>query len=372
MAHIVQAITVPWYNACADYAVVLARSLKMTGHRVTVAGGEGTPSMERARAMELDVLDHLTPAAHNPLTLNSLANFYRAYALDNGVDVVNAHHGRDHLIWAYALRGTGIPLVRTSGNQIPPKAHPAAKYLIRRHTAGVIASCRTIRNFYADGFGMNPERIPVINGGVDSDFFTVAHPRNTLRDSLGLPPDGFVFGIIGRFSPVKGHRYFFEAARLLLQKFPDVWFVASGWDAQLNLANMKEMAESAGIIERIRFTGRQHDIRDLIASVDAGVIASVGSETVCRIAMEYMAMGVPVVASDTNVIPEVIRDNYTGFIAPKANPEAMAICMERLLSSREQAATLGGNGRETVEREYSLTRFAEKTLEAYRKMSIHV
>ncbi len=372
MAHILQAITVPWYNACADYAVTLARSLKMLGHRVTVAGGGRTPALERAHALGLDVLDHLSPASGNPLTLYALANAYRAYALENGVEVVNAHHGRDHLVWAFALRGTGIPLVRTSGNQIPPKVHPASRYLMRAHTAGVIASCRTVRDFYVEGFGMDPEQVPVINGGVDSEFFSDAHPRNTLRDSLGLPEDGFVFGIIGRFSPVKGHTYFFEAARRVLQVFPDAWFVVAGWEAQLNGEDMMEMAAAAGIIERIRFTGRQNDVRDLIASVDAGVIASVGSETVCRIAMEYMSMGVPVVASDTNVIPEVIRHNHTGFIVPGADAEAMAYGMERLLASRERASALGRNGRETVERDYSLSRFAEKTLEAYRDMSIHV
>jgi glycosyltransferase involved in cell wall biosynthesis len=243
---------------------------------------------------------------------------------------------------------------------------------MREHTAGVIASCRTVRDFYTGGFGMDPDRIPVINGGVDSDFFTAGHPRNTLRESLDLPADGFVFGLIGRFSPVKGHTFFFEAARRVLNVFPDAWFVVAGWDAQFNREIMMEMAEAAGIIERIRFTGRQNDVRDLIASVDAGVIASIGSETVCRIAMEYMAMGVPVVASDTNVIPEVIRHNHTGFIVPAADPEAMAYGMERLLASRERTESLGKNGRETVEREYSLTRFAEKTLEAYRNMSIHV
>lgn len=372
MAHFLQAITVPWYNACADYAVTLARSLKTLGYRVTFAGGNGTPAVERARAFGLDVLDRLSPASRNPLALRALVNIYRSYALENGVTAVNVHHGRDHLLWAFALRDTGIPLVRTSGNQVPPNVHIGSKYLLKNHTTGVVASCRTVQGFYTDGFGMAPERVAVINGGVDTEFFTAGHPRNTLREHLDIPPDVFVFGIIGRFSPVKGHQYFFEAARRVLRLFPDTWFVVAGWDAQLNGDMMREMAENSGIIGQTRFTGRQNDIRDLIASVDAGIIASIGSETVCRIAMEYMAMGIPVVATDTNVIPEVILHNHAGIIVPKADPDAMTYAMERLVTSRERTAALGKTGREIAECEFSLVRFAEKTLEAYRNMTIDV
>jgi glycosyltransferase involved in cell wall biosynthesis len=372
MAHFIQAVTVPWYNACADYAVTLACGLRALGHRVTVAGGSGSPAVARARDLGFEALERPGSASWNPLELVRLVKTYRSYVRDHGVAAVNVHHGRDHLLWAAAMRGTGIPLVRTSGNQIPPKIHPGTRRLLRHHTAGIIASCGAVRKFYADGFGINPERIPVINGGVDASFFTPHNPREALRSALGIPGEAFVFGIIGRYSPVKGHRYFFEAAEEVSLVSPDAWFVVAGWNAQLNGEDMRAMAERAGIIERTRFTGRQNDIRDLIGSIDAGVIASIGSETVCRIAMEYMAMGIPVIAAGTNVIPEIIRDGETGWIVPRGDSGAMAVAMGRLLASREGAHALGLNGRDRVEREFSLERFAEKTLDAYRSMSIHV
>jgi glycosyltransferase involved in cell wall biosynthesis len=100
------------------------------------------------------------------------------------------------------------------------------------------------------------------------------------------------------------------------------------------------------------------------------VIASVGSEMICRIALEYMAMGIPVVGADTNVIPEIIRHDQTGLIVPKGNPEAMASAMEFFAASRDRAAAFGRAGRSLAEREFSLERFAQKTLDAYRKMAI--
>jgi glycosyltransferase involved in cell wall biosynthesis len=372
MSHIVQAITVPWYNACADYAVLLARGLGSMGRRVTVAGGNGSPVIEKARESGLEVLDISSPASGNPLALYRLAKVYRKYAIENKVTLVNVHHGRDHLVWSLALRGTGIPLVRTSGSQVPPNRHSGSRYLIKNFTAGIIASCRTVQRFYTDGFGFQPDIIPVINGGVDSAFYTPGHLGNGLRSALGIPKKAFVFGIVGRYSPVKGHRYFFEAAGRVARIFPDAWFVAAGWEAQLNEDAMRKSASDAGIIDRTRFTGRQNDIRDLLSSLDAGVIASEGSETVCRIALEYMAMSIPVIGADTNVIPEIVRHGRTGYIVSQADPESMAGAMSQLITSPERAKMFGKTGREIIEEEYSLEKFALKTLEAYRKMSIDV
>ncbi len=369
MGHFIQAITVPWYNACADYAVMLARGIASLGHRVTVTGGAGTPALERARALGLDTFDRYSPASKNPVALTELVRAYRRYALEQNVTAVSAHHGRDHLLWALALLGTGIPLIRTSGNQVRPNVHPAARHLIRSRTSGVIASCRTIQQYYSEGFSIDPDRIHVINGGVDISHFHPDHPRNTLRKTLDIPDDAFLFGIIGRFSPVKGHRFFFEAARIVIQRCPNAWFLASGWDAQLSVFDVIEMARGAGIIERIRFSGRQSDIRDMIGTLNAGVIASTGSETVCRIAMEYMAMSVPVIGTNTNVVPEVIIHEDTGLIVPSENAEAMSIAMHRLAASPEEAVRLGMNGRLRAEREYSLERFALKSLSAYEGMA---
>jgi len=367
MAHFIQAVTIPWYNACADYAIQLARGLKSMGHRVTVAGGPGTPAIGKAREYGIDVFTPGDPGSANPVALIRLAGAYRSFARKTGVTAVNVHHGRDHLVWTAALANTGIPLVRTSGNQIPPKVHPGTR-LIQSRTSGIIASCLTVRSYYSKGFGIDPDDIAVINGGVDIGMFSPAHRNREARRALGIPDDTFVFGIIGRFSPVKGHRFFFEAASLAARQRPRLRFLVAGWDAQLSDRDIENMAVKAEIIERTYFPGRSKDVRELIGAVDAGVVASVGSETVCRIALEYMAMGVPVIAAKTNVVPELVPDGVAGIIVPPGDANALAEAMEHLADSPETAAELGANGRARVERDYTLERFAMKTLEAYGSM----
>jgi len=370
MGHYIQAATIRWFNACAYYSLALAQGLVALGHRVTIVAGAASPVLEEARKRGLDVLEGSYTGSLNPGAFLRDRAVFRRFACDQNVTLVNVHTGVDHAVWALALAGTGIPIVRTSGNRIPPKTNPGAKFLMKR-TAGIIASCGTIRDYYAGLFHTDKSRIPVVNGGIDSGFFSPDYPRNRLRASLGIPIDAFTFGMVARYSPVKGHRYFLKSAGLVARRNPAVRFVVSGWDVEMTANDVRSMADEAGILDRTVIIGRQYDIRDLLGTLDAGVIASVGSETVCRIAMEYMAMGIPVVGTDINVVPEIIRDGESGYIVPAGDAEAMAVAMERLLESGDRAANMGQHGRSIIESDYSLDVFSQKTLEAYGSMTAH-
>jgi glycosyltransferase involved in cell wall biosynthesis len=371
MGRYLQAVSIRWYNACAYYAVELARGLGMSGHFSAIAGSMDTPAVAKARSYGIETVDCGRLSIKKIADIPALSRVYRKYALENGISLVNVHTGSDQTVWTIALRGTGIPILRTSGNQIPPNVNIFSKFMLKK-TKGVIVSCNTIKNYYSQGFGIINSEIPVINGGVDTEYFNYKSGRSELRRKNCIPDDAFVFGIIGRFSPDKGHNNFFRAAGEISKDYPGVYFIAAGWKAQYSGDDVKNMAESAGIGHRTIFLGKQNDSRDIISMLDAGVIASVRSETICRIAMEYMSMGVPVVASDTNVIPEVIRDGITGLIFPSGEPLKMAECMKTLIGSKTLRLSLGENGRNTAIKEYSLKAFAEKTIDAYRRFTDNV
>jgi hypothetical protein len=138
MGHYIQSVSVRWYNACAYYAIALSRGLKALGHRVTVTGTHGTPALEKASEYGIYVLDHKPGGILFDHV--RLLQIYRHYALKNGATLVNVHSGRDHVLWSIALKGNGIPVVRTSGNQIPPRVHAISRFLLKRGKRGVIAS----------------------------------------------------------------------------------------------------------------------------------------------------------------------------------------------------------------------------------------
>jgi glycosyltransferase involved in cell wall biosynthesis len=161
-------------------------------------------------------------------------------------------------------------------------------------------------------------------------------------------------GVVARFSPVKGHRFALAALAQLSERHPRLDLVIAGEDAQLDAASLREEARARGIGARVHWFGRVADVRELLWALDAGVIASTGSEAVCRIAGEYMAAGLPVIATRVGVLPEMVVDGKTGVLVPPDDAGALAGAVARLIENPEEGRLMGCHGRERAVASYSL------------------
>jgi glycosyltransferase involved in cell wall biosynthesis len=201
--------------------------------------------------------------------------------------------------------------------------------------------------------------------GVDHRHFSPRVANEGWREKLNLPQGNPVVGVVGRLSPVKGHRHFIESAELVLKRFPLAAFLICGEDAQITSTDLKRIVEQKGIGKSFRFVGRVRDIRDIIALLDVGVVSSVGSETICRVALEYMSMGKPVVGTNVNAIPEVVHHDVNGLVVEPGYAGRMADALIRLLEDESQRLNCGRNSRSLVLEEFTLDRFAQKTEDVY-------
>jgi glycosyltransferase involved in cell wall biosynthesis len=197
---------------------------------------------------------------------------------------------------------------------------------------------------------------------MDLAAFDMPVESGSLRRRIGIGAKTPLIGILGRLSPEKGHRFFVEAAAYVASQRADVHFVIAGEEAQIKADDLREEARALGLEEeRLHFLGRWCDVRMLIADLDIGVIASLYSEAVCRIAMEYMAMSKPIIGTAVNVIPEMIDHQHSGWIVPPGDSAAMAEAMLTMLHDRAQAKTWGLAGRRKLERTYSQLEFTTQT-----------
>ncbi|TPW11395.1 MAG: glycosyl transferase [bacterium] len=154
----------------------------------------------------------------------------------------------------------------------------------------------------------------------------------------------------------------------LARRFPDARLVIAGAPEELTPALLSERAQHLGIERLVKLLPRQDDIRPLMSALDVGLIASVSSEAICRVALEYQALGVPVVGSDLNSIPEMVVHGKTGLIVPPGDPAAMAQAIERLFVEPELAGRLGAAGPAHVRAGYSLPSMLEQTEALYRRL----
>jgi glycosyltransferase involved in cell wall biosynthesis len=203
----------------------------------------------------------------------------------------------------------------------------------------------------------------MIQGGIDPA------PFQDLGSESGLDSGREVWvGMISRLSPVKGHEVFLRAAAKVAAKVTDVRFIISGESAQISHDDLRRIAESLGIGDRVKIEDRVEDVREVLRQIDIGVVASTGSEVMCRIALEMMASGLPVIGTDVNAVGESIIDGKTGVVIPPHDPDRLAKAMLQLIDDADLRKSMGRAGRDRVQRELSMVKMVEYYEDLYRKV----
>ena len=130
---------------------------------------------------------------------------------------------------------------------------------------------------------------------------------------------------------------------------------------------LETLATHLGIRDRVVFVPRDPAItaKDLIGSIDIGVVASKGSEVICRIAVEYMAMAKPLVVTNINVLPEIVEDGENGLVVPASSPEAMAKALATLCSDEALRKQIAETARRYAIEKFSYPVFARATSQVY-------
>lgn len=119
------------------------------------------------------------------------------------------------------------------------------------------------------------------------------------------------------------------------------------------------LADDLCVSKKVEFAGYRGDISDILPNVRVVVVPS-RSEPFGRVAIEAMAAGVPVIASDVDGLKEIVVDGYNGYLVPKNNPEAIAEKLVYLYRNQQILVHLGENAREWANNNFSLERYAQE------------
>jgi glycosyltransferase involved in cell wall biosynthesis len=263
-----------------------------------------------------------------------------------------------------ALRGTYAPILRCRPEIRPPAPRGLARWLYGRATDRILLPGEFARESTARALGLPRERIRVLPAGIARSVApspAASECRSRLRAAAGWPEDAVVVGMLARYSPVKGQKDLVEAARLLAPRHESARFFLAGPPGQTGRGAIERAVRDAGLTGRC-FAGESIERPlEAAAGFDVAVIASRGSEAVCRSALEYMILGVPIVATDVNVIPETVGDS--GQIVPPARPDALARGIETYLLDPVAAAEAGARGRARAHERFDRDRLAGVALE---------
>jgi glycosyltransferase involved in cell wall biosynthesis len=235
--------------------------------------------------------------------------------------------------------------------------------LLRLPSAFILSSPAALRGFdEVESFGV-PMR--TVTDGVDSSAFYPALPGEQMRRELSLPEDGKIVGYLGLLDEYQGTGVLLRAAQIVLRQLDGVRFLIMGHP---NVERYRRMAADLHIADRVIFTGRipYARARDYLIACDVGVSAKSSMTEGNGKLLNYMAVGLPVVATNTPVNREILRDD--GVYANLDDPRSLADALLTLLRDAELSRMIGHRLRSRAIAEASWEARGETIVELYRSL----
>jgi glycosyltransferase involved in cell wall biosynthesis len=264
-----------------------------------------------------------------------------------------------HTFHGHVLRGYFDP-VRTAGFRL-------LEQLLARTSTALVAVSPQVRDDLV-ALGVAPrERFAVVRLGIELADRVAADGdlRDEARRVLGIAPDRFVVGWIGRMTGVKRTEDVLVAFRQLRDAGVDacLCMIGDGPDRRA----VERRAHDLGVMRDTLFLGYQEEVARFYAAVDAVILPSINEGTPVT-AIEALAAGRPVVATRVGGLPDVVRDGEDGFLVPAGATAELAERLARLARDPKLRERMGRAGREHVRGRYAVERLVDDVDLLYRSL----
>ena len=359
---------VHWWNAEAAYAAVIAKLLKDDGHRVIVLTRPGSDNEKKLRNLGLEVITEPDLNTQNPFKLiQSYFQLKNLLATEN-IQIVNAHRSEGYPLYAFAKRSlASFRLIRTRGASRKVKPHWPNQILHGKWTDALIIPGKVVAERDLQGIDL-PENSPhLIHYPIDILETSLLETQDNYRKQFNIPENHQVLAVVGRIRQEKGHLLLAESFQLLLEDFPQTILLILYRDTPDDLPEMLELQNRIRELEiddKVRFDSEREDIRQLMAFADGGVISSIDSEVICRVAVEFFSVGTPVAAMPTGCLPEIILEGVNGSLADEPTALSLKKAMARMLDNLPQ---LSEGAREDAETRFDPETMLKKTIHVFRQ-----
>src|SRR5438445_11610719 len=284
-------------------------------------------------------------------------------------DVVHTHDLWSNLLGVPAARLAGVPAIISSRRDLAHLDWYQSKRRvwlrrIQNLSAVVLANATPIREALIAEDMFAPEKVRVIHNGIDVEKFArVNRDRDRILPTAG---DGKLIGLTGDMhSDVKGHPLLISAAPPVVREFPDTRFVFVGDGARRQ--EFEHQANALGLAQNVMFLGQRNNIPEILACCDIGVLPS-KAEGLPNAVLEYMAAGLPAVASNIGGNSEIIRDGITGFLVPPQDSQTLSSALLRLLREPALARRVAESGQAYVRENFSFERLIEEVDSLYSEL----
>jgi D-inositol-3-phosphate glycosyltransferase len=356
------------------YVRDLSCELARRGHRVDVYTRSQNPQIPRVDyGLDSGVrVFHLPAGPERPydkhLIYDHLPEFVDGILAQTEVDdihydVLHSHYWLSGVVARELRRHWGAPIVHmfhTLGEmknavaQRPEERETARRIGVEaeivRFADALVAATPVEEEQLVQLYGADSACIRVIPPGVDTELF---HPIPSVhaKGRIGLCADCCVILFVGRIEPLKGIDNLLRAIALVVEERPDlreglvVPIVGGDLDRICEddeMVRLQELREELGIGDIVTFLGAkdQDTLQYYYAAAEMVVMPS-DYESFGMVALEAMACGTPVIASDVGGLAFLVRHERTGYRVPARDPDALAVRIMQLLTDEGLRRRIG-------------------------------
>jgi len=287
-----------------------------------------------------------------------------------GFSLLHSHDYKTDLLGLAAARLARVPCVATVHGYVfvsrRLRIYRMLDLLALRYFPRIITVSDALRRELLAS-GLPEKKVVTVHNAIDwAAFVSQATQRNlTLHQQLGIDPDQPLITVVGRLIPGKGHQYFLQAARKLLQACPKARFLLVG-EGPLR-EKLEALAVSLNMQHAVFFLGFREDVAAFIEASAVVVLPSL-EEGLPMVLLEALALAKPVIATAVGGVSEIIRHKETGLLVPPRDPTRLAETMLYLLKNPEEGQRLAETGNLLVKREFTVETMARKIAQVYREV----
>ena len=297
----------------------------------------------------------------------SAATRLGALVRDESYAIVHTHTPRTAFIGRLAAAPLAIPVVhhlhsptsRDTTYRLRNWVNAVTERLSLSSVDAVVAVSESLAR-YARRIGIAADKTFVVPNGVAcrAAIFTRRQPA-----------DCWTLATAALFRPRKGTEVLLravailKAARLPVRLRAVGAFESAGYEHQV-----MTLADKLGVAEMVEWRGFCADVNRELDAADVFVLPSLFGEGMPMVVLEAMAAGLPVIGTNVEGVPEVVRDGLEGLIVPPGDAHALAAAVERFVTRQVDWATLAANARRRQAERFSQRTMAAGLADVYRRL----
>jgi len=294
-------------------------------------------------------------------------------------DIVHTHTTKAGILGRIAARIAGVPVIVHGLHGSTFQAFNSGllnwflflfEKFTGRFTDAYISVSEVLSEKYIEkGIGKKENYHTVYSGMKLETFYGVRGKINYKEKykELGINAGEFLIGNVARLETRKGHKFLIDALKKVIEE-------RKGYPLKLLIigeGNKREYLESyvkeLNLEGKVIFTGYRKDVEELMAIMDIFVLTSL-REGLPRVLVQAAAVGMPSIAFNVDGVPEIIKDNYNGFLVKVKDVEQLENRIVKYMNNKELVLLHGRNGREFIENKWSIKGMVDRIDKIYQKL----